>query len=130
MTDVCLIAAFDPWVIQLLRVFAEESGFRVLQAFEGQEIVPLVTREKPEVILLESQLPGNPSGLDVINMLMEDPKLRDIPILIFSWDTLSRQNTKTYSKHVYLPEPVTFDDFLSALQKVGVCCPKETQTVS
>ena len=130
MTDVCLIAAFDPWVIQLLRVFAEESGFRVLQAFEGQEIIPLLAQERPEVILLESQLPGDPSGLEVIKVLTDDPKLREIPILIFSWDPVSRHNVDTYNKHIYLPEPVTFDDFLSALQKVGVCFPKETQTVS
>ena len=47
MLRTCLIAAHDPWFIQLLRVYSEESGFRVVQAYEGQDVLPVIHQNLP-----------------------------------------------------------------------------------
>lgn len=125
MTETCLIAAYDPWVIQLLRVFTEESGFGVVQAFEGKEVLPLVRQVKPRVILLEAELPGNPRGRDLLHSLKVDPITQDVPVLIFSWQNQATDKPQVQDSHIYLREPVSYDDFVGALQKVGVCCPKD-----
>jgi CheY-like chemotaxis protein len=130
MTETCLIAAYDPWVIQLLRVFTEESGFSVVQAFEGKEVLPLVQQTQPRVILLEAELPGSPRGRDLINALTTDPFAQRVPVLIFSWQNQTGTKMQTQDSHIYLHEPVSYDDFVGALQKVGICCPKDMPATS
>ncbi|MFZ6030364.1 MAG: response regulator [Chloroflexota bacterium] len=129
MPDICLIAAYDPWVIQLLRVFTEESGFRVVQAFEGKEILPLVQQQKPRVILLEAELPGDPRGRELLDRLKEDAVGCTIPVLIFSWRKQDTRKTQPQDLHVYLQEPIRYDDFVCALRKVGVVCAKKSPTL-
>lgn len=129
MPDTCLIAAYDPWVIQLLRVFTEESGFRVVQAFEGKEILPIVQQQKPRVILLEAELPGNPRGKDLLDLLKADTVGSTIPVLIFFWHNQSLVKAQAQGLHIYLQEPISYDDFVNALQKVGVSCAKKSPAV-
>jgi DNA-binding response OmpR family regulator len=125
MSETCLIAAHDPWVIQLLRVFTEESGFQVLQAFDGEEVITLTHQRQPRVILLEAELPGSPRGRDLLDTLQAGADTQHIPVLIFSWQHPNLLKPQSINSHVYLREPITYDDFVTALAKVGVCCPRD-----
>jgi CheY-like chemotaxis protein len=120
MIQTCLIAAHDPWFIQLLRIFAEESGFQVVQAYEGQEILPILQQEKPEVVLLQMDLPGTVKSSEVMIKIRTDPAIRSTPILVFSWQGDNFGEIEGASAR--LIEPVTYESFLEALQMVGVHC--------
>jgi len=129
MSKSCLIAAHDPWLIQLLRVFANGSGLNVIQAFEGQEVLPLAREALPVVILLQMDLAGQLRGWEVPGELKAIPETQKIPILAFSW---SGQNLNENSKNetvTYIQEPVTFESFVNALNKLGITIPEKTGTV-
>ncbi len=122
MPQTCLIAAHDPWFIQLLRIYTEESGFRVVQAYEGQDVMPLIHRENPVAILLQVDLPGQIKGWELLDALKRDPAIERIPILVFSWQNSDGMKELAEGAAAYLQEPVTYDAFVDALRKAGICC--------
>jgi DNA-binding response OmpR family regulator len=120
MPSTCLIAAHDPWFIQLLRIYSEESGFRVVQAFEGQDVLPKVIEEKPIAILLQIDLPGQIQGREVLKLLKRDSATCSIPILAFSWQGGEDISDLEGNVNAHLQEPVTYESFLDALKLAGI----------
>ena len=129
MSKSCLIAAHDPWLIQLLRVFAHGSGFDVVQAFEGQEVLPLAREALPVVILLQMDLAGQLRGWEVPQELKATPDTQQIPILIFSWTGQNLNEVPESNTVTFIQEPVTYESFVNALNKLGVACPEKTGTM-
>jgi CheY-like chemotaxis protein len=120
----CLIAAHDPWFIQLLRIYSEESGFRVVQVYEGQDVLPMIYQEKPAAVFLQADIPGRLKGWEVLNLIKSDSVACTIPVLVFSW--VSHMGTEDLNGALmdgaaaHLQEPVTYEVFQDALKKVGV----------
>jgi DNA-binding response OmpR family regulator len=123
MSQTFLIAAHDPWVIQLFRIYAEESGFQISQAYESQDVFANIQVEIPTVILIEADIPGHMKGWEVLTNLRAEPETRGIPILVFSWQDPGISNSTGEDKTEFLQGPVTYDSFVDALKKVGICCP-------
>ncbi len=123
----CLIAAHDPWFIQLLRIFSEESGFRVVEVYEGQDVLPMINQEKPVAIFLQVDLPGKIKGWEVLHSIKADPVACQIPVLVFSWlsHLTSDESASMLLENAvaHLQEPVTFEIFQDALRKAGVGIP-------
>jgi DNA-binding NtrC family response regulator len=124
MPRTCLIAAHDPWFIQLLRIYSEESGFRVVQAFEGQDVLPSIHKEHPQVILMQVDLPGQLQVQDVFKSIQTDAEASSIPLLMFSWEGHQAEQEIFHFSCMQLTEPVTYDNFTDALKKSGISLPK------
>lgn len=120
MLRTCLIAAHDPWFIQLLRVYSEESGFRVVQAYEGQDVLPVIHQESPQVILLQADLPGRVKSAEVLKSIRNDPQAMLIPLLVFSWEGHGALPGGQAGVTAHLTEPVTYDAFVDALNQAGI----------
>lgn len=58
----------------------EAKGYQTLQSANGDEVMELTRRHKPDLILMDIQLPGL-SGLDVTKMLKADEDLKHIPVI-------------------------------------------------
>ncbi len=119
----CLIAAYDPWFIQLLRIYSEESGFEVVQVYEGQDVLPMVQQVRPAVIFLQADLPGKIKGMDVLHTLKSDILACELPVLVFSWfgeNTEVGATEQINGAAAHLQEPVTYATFQDALNKAGV----------
>jgi response regulator RpfG family c-di-GMP phosphodiesterase len=129
MSTSCLIAAHDPWLIQLLRVFANGSGFDVIQAYEGQEVLPLAREALPAVILLQMDLAGQLRGWEVPQELKATPDTQKIPILAFSWTAQNLSEEPGGNTVTFIQEPVTYEAFVNALNQLGIPCPKKTGSV-
>lgn len=129
MSKCCLIAAHDPWLIQLLRVFAHGSGFQVVQAFEGQEVLPLARQELPVVILLQMDLAGQLRGWEVPHELNTLPDTKKIPILAFSWTGQALSDDPDNVSVTFIQEPVTYETFVNTLNKLGILCPEKPNTL-
>lgn len=116
----CLIAEHDPWEINLLSVFAERFGFQVSQAYQGQDIVSLVNAVRPDVIILEQDLPGNLTPADVLQHLTTQQETSDIPVIItYSTNFLSSHESLKRAA-CFLRKPATYDDFVKAMSDAGL----------
>jgi CheY-like chemotaxis protein len=118
MPKTCLIAAHDPWFIQLLKIYSEESGFWVVQAFDAQEVITKAIHEHPTVILLQLDLPGSIKGRDMLKMLRLNEQTKLIPVFVFSWQGSLGESVEGATAH--LMEPITYEAFTDALQSAGL----------
>lgn len=124
MSLTCLIAAHDPWFIQLLRIYSEESGFRVAQVYEGQDVLPMIYQEKPVAVFLQADLPGKIKSWEVLHSIKTDSETSNIPVLVFSYLAHMLDDDPAIwmeGASAHLQEPVTYEIFQDALKKVGVC---------
>jgi CheY-like chemotaxis protein len=119
MPRTCLIAAHDPWLIQLLRAYTEEYGFRVVLAYETQEVLPIARKKTFSVILLQGDLPGQITGYELLQILYQSPATHSIPVLVFDWRTETVKDP-AIGAPAFLEEPVTYSAFVDALQKAGI----------
>jgi DNA-binding response OmpR family regulator len=127
MSQTSLIVAHDPWFIQLLRIYAEEIGLRVTQAYDGQDVLPMVHRDLPAVILLEEDLPGKVKSGELLRDLRADSIAGRLPILVFSWqgEEYNKEMLQLQDAAVRLQAPITFESFVDALKSAGVELPAE-----
>ena len=66
---------------------------RLIEALNGRDGLDLVSKERPDLILLDLQLPDL-SGYDVARRLKADADLKDIPIIAVSAYALSGDDRK------------------------------------
>jgi CheY-like chemotaxis protein/two-component sensor histidine kinase len=78
-----LIIEDDPTSAGILANYLSELGLKSVLHVRGEESVEAALRERPDVILLDIQLPGD-SGWVVMARLREDPGTRDIPVVVVS----------------------------------------------
>lgn len=78
-----LIVDDDPNFRDLLRMVFQEKGFTVLTAVDGEAGLAKALEEKPDIVLLDIQLPGI-DGYAVLGKLKADDATRPIPVVICS----------------------------------------------
>jgi PAS domain S-box-containing protein len=78
-----LIIEDDPASAGILADYLTELGLSSVVYVGGEEAVEAVLRERPDLILLDIQLPGE-SGWVVLAKLKEHPGARDIPVVVVS----------------------------------------------
>jgi CheY-like chemotaxis protein len=120
MPHTCLIAAHDPWFIQLIRVYSIECGLSATEAFVSQDILPAIHHDHPSVILLQIDLPGQVQGPELACSIRKDPLANSIPIILFYSlaTTMSPELAEVASTSIQ--EPVSFGAFQEALEKAGI----------
>lgn len=69
--------------LRLLRVYLEESGFRVLDAADGATALRYLRHDKPNLVILDLMLP-DANGLDIARTLRSDPALKATPIIMLT----------------------------------------------
>jgi len=78
----------DPRVIDLVRQLLEGESYDVEAAADGQAAVETISRQRPDVILLELLMPRL-DGFGVIEQLEQNPRHRDIPVIVLTAKTLT-----------------------------------------
>jgi len=75
----------------------------------------------PKVVLLDLKLP-KVSGLEVLKIIKEDDRTRNIPIVMVSSSREEPDIKKAYDLGVnsYVVKPVDFDDFVKAVSSLGL----------
>jgi CheY-like chemotaxis protein len=81
--DKLLIVDDEPDIIGLLKLVLEAEGYQVVPALSGEEALQLAEVETPDLVLLDLMMPGR-SGLEICRYLKNQPRTRNIPVIIFS----------------------------------------------
>jgi two-component system cell cycle response regulator len=78
-----LIADDNPQLLELLEAYLEPLEVTVSVARDGQATLTAVEQQQPDLILLDVMMPKH-SGFEVCRMLKEDPRYRDIAIVMIT----------------------------------------------
>jgi two-component system cell cycle response regulator DivK len=80
---------------KIIRDLLGKNGYTVLEALNGEEAVAMAEREKPDLILMDIQLPKI-SGYDAARAIKAKPALAHIPIIAVTSYALSGDDRKAY----------------------------------
>jgi CheY-like chemotaxis protein/two-component sensor histidine kinase len=99
------------------RLIARRSDIRLLSAINGTIGIELARACKPEVILMDINLPGI-SGIDALKILRNDPVTSHIPIIALSANALPRDIEKGMKEGFfrYLTKPIKVKEFMDTVE--------------
>jgi DNA-binding response OmpR family regulator len=82
-TKKILIVDDEPNIIVPLQFLMEKSGYQVLIAQSGEEALESVSKNRPDLILLDIMLPGI-DGYEVCEILRLNPEWKDTKIIFLT----------------------------------------------
>jgi putative two-component system response regulator len=91
MTPKVLIVDDDKALIQLVAATLDTQGWTLLTATDGASALDLVQRERPQLVLLDIQMPDM-SGIEVCRRIKADPATRDTVVIILT--AMSREEDR------------------------------------
>jgi DNA-binding response OmpR family regulator len=105
--------------LEFFEVMLSKLGFVVEKANDGVEAVERVKHFYPDLILLDNIMPRM-SGWEVTKTLKNDPKYRDIPIVMFSALDDVKDKLEGYELGVedYITKPFNFSEVLARIRVV------------
>jgi signal transduction histidine kinase/ActR/RegA family two-component response regulator len=118
---VVLIADDDPRSVELLAAYLDGSPVQVRRIQDGEEALRVVRREPPAVLLLDIRLPIV-DGWEVLRTVKEDPTTASVPVVLVTVVDEPRRGLAMGASG-YLVKPVTREDLLDVLRRVGVLDP-------
>ena len=83
MAKTILIADDDPNMVNVLGIRLIATGYNVIAAYDGIQIIELARQEKPDLIILDIKMLCK-NGYSVFQDLRESVSARSIPIVFFS----------------------------------------------
>lgn len=119
-----LLAEDNDANIQALTSYLNAKGYRVLLAKTGQEAVDLARSEKPNVVLMDIQMPGM-DGLEAIRQIRALPQLAELPIVALTALAMAgdRERCLKAGANEYLSKPVKLHKLVEMIQLLTASLP-------
>ncbi|MFH1476875.1 MAG: response regulator [Verrucomicrobiota bacterium] len=99
--------------------FLKLNGYTLLTATNGEEALHMLAREKPDMIILDINMPKM-NGLAFLANIQANPEWADIPVYVFT----GRANMEHYFEEVrvagFMPKPCLPDKLLKDIRKILV----------
>jgi two-component system cell cycle response regulator DivK len=117
MQKTVLIVEDNELNMKLFNDLLEAHGYTTIQTKSGVEAVELARRHRPNLILMDIQLP-EVSGLEVTQWLKDDDELRTIPIIAITAFAMKGDEEKIRKGgcEAYLSKPISVVKFLETVR--------------
>jgi len=94
------------------------KGYRVTLACDGAEAIERAREYKPDMILMDIQMPGI-DGLEAISRIRSDDRIKHIPIVALTALAMPQDRTLCLNAGAngYLSKPIGLDELVAAIQK-------------
>ena len=102
--------------MKLLRDVLTAKGYRVLEATSGEEAVEVSLAERPQLVLMDVQLPGI-DGLEALRRVQDDARTAAIPVLALTAQAMEgdRERFLAAGFDGYLAKPVDLVELLATV---------------
>ena len=114
-----LIVEDDEKSLYLARFILEKEGYDVIEARDGLEALDKVSRETPDLILMDMQLPKL-DGYEATRRIRADKNLAHIPVVAMTAYAMKGDREKTLEAGCtgYIEKPIDPETIISEIQKV------------
>jgi CheY-like chemotaxis protein len=122
-----LIVDDEPDIVEYLCAVLEDNGYRTAGVTEAKEALEAVSREQPDLILMDILMPGE-SGLHLYREIRRNPETADIPVLIISGYTKAEdfaavdlgmlEEEKLPLPDGYLEKPISIPKLIRSLNEL------------
>lgn len=102
----------------LLKVAFEGLGYTVLEASNGQEAVDIAERERPDLILMDLDLPIL-DGIAATQRIRQQPSLESVPIVAVTAYPMSYTHVKAFAKgcNEYMRKPIDMTELTNVVNR-------------
>ncbi len=85
LSNACVMMIDDePIMIDVVSSFLEEAGYRELVSVtDSTKAIDAIHSQRPDLLLLDLMMPGL-SGFEILQMVRNDPQLREIPVIVLT----------------------------------------------
>jgi len=92
------------------------KGYRVMVADTAEAGIPLVQKEKPDLVLMDIHLPGM-NGIEALAKLRAAPETRAIPVFAFTASVMPQDRKEITSAGFdgFLSKPINLKEFLETI---------------
>ncbi len=117
-TNSVLVVEDNDINMKLFHDVLEAGGYNVLQAKEGMEGLRMAHEQRPDLILMDIQLP-DVSGLEVTKWLKDDETLKSIPVIAITAFAMAGDKEKFLEGgcDAYIAKPISVPDFLQTVER-------------
>jgi two-component system, cell cycle response regulator DivK len=104
---------------QIIRDMLTATDYELTEAANGEEALAAVARERPDLILMDIQLPGI-DGYEATRRIKADPSLNSIPIIAVTSYALSGEEQKARAAGCddYVAKPYSPRLFLAKIREL------------
>ena len=117
MAKTVLIVEDNELNMKLFNDLLEANGYRTLQTRDGHAVMEIARREKPDLILMDIQLP-EVSGLEVTKWLKDDDELKAIPVVAVTAFAMKgdEERIRAGGCEAYLSKPISVAKFVGTIR--------------
>jgi two-component system cell cycle response regulator DivK len=117
MAKTVLVVEDNELNMKLFHDLLEASGYNILQTRNGLEAIDIAREYRPDLILMDIQLP-EVSGLEVTKWIKEDDDLRSIPVIAVTAFAMKgdEERIRQGGCEAYLSKPISVATFLSTVK--------------
>jgi len=118
MAKTILIVEDNELNMKLFRDLLEAQGYDILQTRDGMQALDLARKERPDLIVMDIQLP-QVSGLEVTKWIKADDNLKHIPVVAVTAFAMKGDEEKIREGgcEAYVAKPISVKDFLSTIER-------------
>ena len=123
--SVVLIVEDNEMNMKLARDLLSVKGYTTLEAITGEEGVRMALDQKPDLVLMDIQLPGI-NGIEALRQIRADPQAAGIPIIAFtaSVTPTDRSQITAAGFDGFLSKPIVLREFLDTVKRALESTPK------
>ena len=118
MTKTVLIVEDNELNMKLFHDLLEAQGYETLETREGLQALSLARQHRPDLILMDIQLPEI-SGLEVTKWLKEDDALKSIPVVAVTAFAMKgdEEVIRQGGCEAYISKPISVTGFLDTVRR-------------
>ncbi|HEX2801199.1 MAG TPA: response regulator [Phenylobacterium sp.] len=119
MAKTVLIVEDNELNMKLFHDLLDAQGYATLQTREGLQALALAREHRPNLILMDIQLPEI-SGLEVTKWLKEDPDLASIPVVAVTAFAMKgdEERIREGGCEAYISKPISVSHFLDTIKRL------------
>ncbi len=104
--------------MKLLHDLLQAYGYNVLQTGDGMEALRLAQEHRPDMILMDIQLPDI-SGLEVTKWLKDDETLKTIPVVAITAFAMKGDEERYLEGgcDAYIAKPISIANFIQTVER-------------
>jgi two-component system cell cycle response regulator DivK len=105
--------------MKLFHDLLDAQGYETLQTREGLEALSIAREQRPDLILMDIQLPEI-SGLEVTKWLKEDEDLAGIPVVAVTAFAMKgdEERIRQGGCEAYISKPISVTGFLDTIRRL------------
>jgi two-component system, cell cycle response regulator DivK len=105
--------------MKLVRDILQHRGHRTLEATTGADGVRLALEQRPDMILMDIQLPDI-DGIEALRRIRADPALDGTPVLAVSASVMPDEQQKIVASgfDAYVTKPLSLKDFNATVDRL------------